>query len=1102
MNVTLTRSRFLGGLFLTLLTTLAGAQTEQGTVHHRLTVTLDPESNYISVQDTITLPAELVSDVLSFRLNDALSVTESSAPLANPESSDSGRSIGINSTGADTASYNRYRLSTTGRGLQEFRISYEGSIFQQAEQTSAQYSQSFSETSGIITGQGVYLNGASLWVPDFQQELVSFDLQVRFEPGSGDWTAISQGTASGANRWIENNPMEEIYLIAARFTRYAEESDGVDMLVYLRQPNPNLAARYLDATERYLALYEPLLGDYPFDKFALIENFWETGYGMPSFTLLGPQVIRFPFIIDSSYPHEILHNWWGNSVYPDYESGNWSEGLTAYLADHLFQEMNGQGSDYRKDNLIRYRNYVAEGADFPLSEFTSRDSAATQAVGYGKSLMLWHMLRRRIGDELFIQGLRQLYRDYRFQQVGFKEIASLFSEVTGNDLMPFFTQWVDRVGAPKLEITVQEVSENKARIMFTQVQNGEAYQLNVPVALFYSGEQEPMVYKVDLAQKYQGVVAGDFDSLQAVVVDPDFDLFRQLDREEIPPTIGQLFGASQISFVIPRENRGHWIQLAESFAAGVDAQIIMAEDLERLPDDRAVWILGRDNPLIDVIAGAISFYDARFTDAGLHLSGSQVDFDGRSSVLTARHPGNADLAIGWIHVDDMVAMPGMIEKLPHYGKYSFLSFVGAEPTNDVKGIWTSPESPMVWLSNNLPADYQMPELPAVEPLATLPPRYLPEQLQRHVLTLASADMEGRRAGTRGAQRAAAYIAGQFQQLGLLAPGGSYVQEWQASVPGEGETTLRNVVALLPGSDPELDDAPAVLGAHFDHLGAEGGIHFGADDNASGISILLEVAAKLSRSFTPKRPIAFVAFTAEESGLLGSTRFVEQPPGMLQTSGLFAMVNLDSVGRLEGRPIQVFGADSAYEWPFMAQGIGFTIGVDSILADSVIASSDHVPFLNHGIPAIHLFAGSHADYHRPTDTADKLDYQGMSDIALWVEEAMVFLGDREAPLRVTLDGAAVQMNSSAGTAREASLGTVPDFTYGGEGVRISDILPRGAAAQAGLAPGDVLLRYDDKAITDLQTYSNLIRESAPGQEVRLLIRRDNREVMLPVTLQSR
>jgi hypothetical protein len=1086
---------------LLLLPLLASAQDEN-IVHHALRVTLDPLSNYISVTDTITLPDSAAAVSESFLLNDNLTITDSSVPVSIQGRSDSGTAIGINSTGADTASSNRYQFTLRDRRNRQLELSYEGRIFQAAEQGSAQYSQSFSETSGIINEQGVYLNGASLWVPNFEQGLVSFELTVEFTTAAEDWSVVSQGTADGENRWVETNPMEEIYLIAANFTRYAVESDHVDMLVYLRQPDSNLAAKYLDATERYLALYEPLLGDYPFDKFALVENFWETGYGMPSFTLLGSQIIRFPFIIDSSYPHEILHNWWGNSVYPDYDSGNWSEGLTAYLADHLFQEMNGLGHEYRKDNLIRYRNYVADETDFALNAFTSRSSAATQAVGYGKTLMLWHMLREQIGDQLFVEGLRRLYQDYKFQQIGFTEIAILFSEVADRDLQPFFDQWVNRVGAPKLELSVEEANDDQARIMFTQVQGDSPYDLTVPVALFYADEPEPRLYEIDLSQKFEGVMADGFDSLQAVVVDPYFDLFRQLDREEIPPTIGQLFGAARISFIVPEQNREHWVRMAESFGAGVDAEILMAEDLQQLPTDRSVWILGKDNPFSPVIVDSVAVYDALFTETGLSLTGSPVEFANRSSVLTGRHPFNADLAIGWIHVDDMVAMPGMIEKLPHYGKYSFLSFIGDEPTNDVKGNWTSPASPMVWLAEKLPAGYQLPELPALQPLVKLPPKYLPEQLQRHVLTLASDTMQGRKTGSPGADMAADYIASQFRELGLKTLNGSYFQEWQEELPGLGTATLRNVVAMIPGSDPQLSQRPAILAAHYDHLGTDGGLHYGADDNASGVSIMIEVAAKLARAFTPKRPLLLVAFTGEEEGLLGSRHFAARPPGFYQTENLFAVVNLDSVGRLEDRPVQVFGGNSAYEWPFMAQGIGFTIGVDSTMAENVIASSDHVPFLNSGIPAIHLFAGTHPDYHRPTDTADKLDYAGMSDIALWVEEAMVFLGDRVAPLRVTLDNAPVQVNEGAVTVREASLGTVPDFTYSGEGIRISGVTPGGAAELAGLNAGDVLLRYGDREIPDLQTYSNLIRESSPGEEIQLLIRRDAQEILFPVTLQAR
>ena len=139
--------------------------------------------------------------------------------------------------------------------------------------------------------------------------------------------------------------MEQVYLVGGPLHMHRDTAAGTDIAVYLHEQDDALARKYLDATGRYLAMYQSLIGPYPYSKFALVENFWETGLGMPSFTLLGPQVIRFPFILHSSYPHEILHNWWGNSVFVDYAQGNWSEGLTAYLADHLLQEQRGEGAE-------------------------------------------------------------------------------------------------------------------------------------------------------------------------------------------------------------------------------------------------------------------------------------------------------------------------------------------------------------------------------------------------------------------------------------------------------------------------------------------------------------------------------------------------------------------------------------------------------------------------------------------------------------------------------------------------------------------------------------------------------------------------------------
>ena len=215
-----------------------------------------------------------------------------------------------------------------------------------------------------------------------------------------------------------------------------------------------------------------------------------------------------------------------------------------------------------------------------------------------------------------------------------------------------------------------------------------------------------------------------------------------------------------------------------------------------------------------------------------------------------------------------------------------------------------------------------------------------------------------------------------------------------------------------------------------------------------------------------------------------------------------MINLDAVGRLEGRKLQVFGSESAYEWPFMAQGIGYTIGVESQLPAQTIASSDHVSFLNNGVPAIHVFSGLHTDYHRISDSATELDYEGLSGVASWLEEAAMYLGQRSEPLRVTLANAPVVVAPLGSEERGASLGTVPDFAYFGAGVRITGVIPDSAADAVGLRQNDIIMSLNGQTVTDLQTYSNLLRTYAIGDVVAIELNRGEEIVTVTATLTAR
>ncbi|MGB5439806.1 MAG: M1 family aminopeptidase, partial [Gammaproteobacteria bacterium] len=418
----------------------------QAQLHHQLEVQLDPQQHSIVVIDTISR-TDTASSGVEFQLHRDLT-----PELVGSAGRLDALPVPANHLENSAVATRRYRV-TLPAGQKRFALRYQGRIHHPLQQQGEEYARGFRETSGMIDPRGVFLAGQSAWYPHIEGELLSFDLHLELPSG---WRGMTQGKRlsqqtggqQAEEHWRCNSPQQEIYLIAGRFSEYRRKTDGVEAMVLLREPDAGLAEKYLQATAAYLRRYSDLIGPYPYSKFALVENFWETGYGMPSFTLLGPRVIRFPFILHSSYPHEILHNWWGNSVYVDYASGNWAEGLTSYLADHLVKEQRGLGADYRRGVLQKYTDYVRRRQEFPLTAFRSRHSAVSEAVGYGKTLMLFHMLRRQLGDAAFTQALQALYRQQRFRVTGFDDVEAVFSSVAGYPLDTFFAQWVDRSGAP------------------------------------------------------------------------------------------------------------------------------------------------------------------------------------------------------------------------------------------------------------------------------------------------------------------------------------------------------------------------------------------------------------------------------------------------------------------------------------------------------------------------------------------------------------------------------------------------------------------------------------------------------------------------------
>ncbi|MDE2389780.1 MAG: M20/M25/M40 family metallo-hydrolase, partial [Betaproteobacteria bacterium] len=374
--------------------------------------------------------------------------------------------------------------------------------------------------------------------------------------------------------------------------------------------------------------------------------------------------------------------------------------------------------------------------------------------------------------------------------------------------------------------------------------------------------------------------------------------------------------------------------------------------------------------------------------------------------------------------------------------------------------------------------------------------------------------KGRELGTPELDDAATYIAKQFQQIGLL-PGGddnSYFQTWQQDVGlPKGNITLRNVVGILPGTNPQLAGQSLVIGAHYDHLGTgwpdvraahQGKIHHGADDNASGIAVMLELARQIVPKWQPERTVIFAAFTGEEANLLGSKHYVRRSDPF-PVGKVIAMLNLDTVGRLENNPVTVFGTGTARELVHIFRGASFVTGIPVNAVQDDFGSSDQAAFIQAGMPAIQLFASAHEDYHAPGDTADKIDTAGLVKVAAILKEATEYLANRIEPLTVTLSSAPAPAESAAPKEkRKTSLGTVPDFAYRGEGVRIDNTLPGSPAQQAGLQQGDILIQLAGQPVSDLASYAAILRSLKAGEKVELRFKRDNEVKVAEVALVER
>jgi aminopeptidase N len=561
--------------------------------------------------------------------------------------------------------------------------------------TSLDHAQTLGRDEPASGEAGTFLPDSSGWYPYIAGKLASYRVSIELPAGQraivpGRLVEESESTDGYRAHFEFLSPTGGIDLMAGPYsveTRTMHGAGGkpIQLRTYFHPQIADLAPGYLDSVQGYIDLYESWIGDYPFTEFSVVSSPTPTGFGMPTLTYLGTEVLRLPFIRYTSLGHEVLHNWWGNGVYTDYAHGNWSEGLTTFMADYAYKEReNPEAALDMRRGWLRDFAALSSGQDSPLSTFTSRTHGATQIVGYNKSAMVFLMLRDMLGRETFDRALQGFWREQRFRIASWVDLQRAFEAASGKDLSVFFDQWLTRGGAPVIRIAeARRAKPDSAtsaihHVTVTLEQAEPAYRLQVPVAVRTAGGEEFHTLELEKArQVFTLDVSG--RPLQ-VTLDPGLRLFRRLMPDEAPPILRQVMvDRTAVTVLLPESG---------------DAQSTAGTLAEKLQQRTPNLVSGKETlPAVPVLViGLEEQVDTWLARHRLPPRPDVVRGKGSAQAWTVSRADGVTLAV--ISARDIASLAALTRPLPHYGRQSYVIFNGSKVIG--RGAWPT-RAPMVKL---------------------------------------------------------------------------------------------------------------------------------------------------------------------------------------------------------------------------------------------------------------------------------------------------------------------------------------------------------------------------------------------------------------------
>jgi Peptidase family M28/Peptidase family M1 domain len=760
---------------------------------HEMVVSLDPESHRIEVRDRM----EVRGSSLVFRLASGLDL-EVGECRVDGEKAEFVRGV---DRGRDLLAY-AFPLGSDGPHVVE--VSYSGTIHDPVKKATDMAFVVGDHTTGLIDEAGVFLSESSLWYPVVEGAMPRFDLEVRIPD---PYRVISQGKlvsedvvdGVAVSKWQSTMPTDSLYLQAGKFHIVRRQHGDVTLGIALLKPNPAVEKLFLDDLEYYLDLYEPLLGPFPHPRFDVVENFFSSGYGMPGYTLLGGDVIRVAVMLARGghvragfLDHELMHCWWGNGVFLDYEKGNWCEGLTSYCTNYYRKEVEDPAAaiEHRKRICQAYSIKVKPENDYPVRAFKGKTEDVDNDIGYGKCSMIFHMVRRNIGDEAFWGALRDVATRFRGKKADWADFEAAFAKASKQDLGAFFSQWLDRTGGPILDLSMTARAYEPPKWAISQ--SGKPWSLTVPVSILFVSppihDPGPHIQQTLIEGSRTSVFVDPRSGAKSVELDPNWDVFRLFTPETIPACL-RATTEDPDKIVIHADGVEAYVASAKRAVGDKGGTIRAASEVK--PEDltgHSLFLLGApwENPVVAKMLAAWGG-PVEIGREAVTLKGKKHEGKALSLLLSFRHPENPDRFVTIYFDVDRTALRRP-PRFFHYGWDGYVLYDGGRSV--ARGSSARLHAPPVSTDSIVPEaphKYEIPEGQGAIPL---------------LMALLDPGLEGRGEGQRGARMAESIVALEMYRAGLAVTRAPFSFEVLDFVGGDmmvGNRLLKGVFVPHPAS---------------------------------------------------------------------------------------------------------------------------------------------------------------------------------------------------------------------------------------------------------------------------------------------------------------